>query len=177
LGTIGPPAATTIVPLCDLGRQTTRLEPELLAAVQRVLRSGRFILGPEEEAFTNELAAYVGARFAVGVASCTDALVLALKAAGLRPGGRVLTTPFSFFATAEAIVLAGGEPVFCDIDPVTYNLDLAKARAVLDGESPSHLRIGITPETIQAILPVHLFGHPAEIVELRALADSRGSSS
>lgn len=165
---------TDHVASCDLIRQTEALEPELMAAVTRVLRSGRYILGQEEESFTTELAHLLGSEHAVGVASGTDALVLALKAAGLRPGGKVLTTPFSFFATSEAIVLAGGTPVFCDIDPNTFNIDPAAVEAVLRGTSLVHRRLGVDPDDIQAIVPVHLFGHPAQTLALRALADARG---
>lgn len=165
-------SATAAVPLCDLDRQTAELEPQLLEAVQRVLRSGRFILGPEEAAFTTELADYLGAGHAVGVASGTDALTLALRAAGVRPGDHVITTPFTFFATAEAIVLAGAKPVFADIDPVTYNIDTAAVQAIVDGSSSVHGRLGIPHGEIAAVLPVHLFGHPADMSGIGELAAS-----
>jgi len=161
-----PTEHVTSVPLCDLSRQTALLEPLLLEATQRVLRSGRFILGPEEAAFTTELAHHAGARRAVGVASGTDALVLALRAAGVRPGDRVITTPFSFFATAEAILIAGGHPVFADIDPVTFTVDPVAVQAILRDKSTMHRRVGVRPDDVTALVPVHLFGHPADVPAL-----------
>jgi dTDP-4-amino-4,6-dideoxygalactose transaminase len=152
------------LPLCDLERQARALEPELLEAAGRVLRSGRYILGPEGDAFAVEVAKYLGVRHAIGVANGTDALTLALLAVGVGPGDRVLTSPFTFFGTAEAIIRAGAEPVFADIDPETYNVDADTVAAALP-------RIGATPP-IKAIVPVHLFGQSADSEGIRALADS-----
>ena len=111
------------VPMLDLHRQYEQVQAEVLAAVERVCASQHYILGPEVEALERELAAFCGARDAVGCASGTDALWLALAAVGVQAGDQVLTTPFSFFASASAIVRAGGRPVFADIDPLTFNLD------------------------------------------------------
>src|SRR6266849_2271454 len=111
------------VPLLDLQRQYEHVRAEVLAAVGRVCASQHYILGPEVEAFEREIADFCGARDAVGCASGTDALWLALVASGVQPGDQVITTPFSFFACASAIVRAGATPVFSDIDPLTFNLD------------------------------------------------------
>lgn len=126
-------------------------DAELGAAFTRVLASRQFILGAEVGAFESELAHYLDTAFAVGVSSGTDALVCALLALDIGPGDEVVTTPFTFIATAEAIARVGARPVFADIDPVTLNLDPA--------------RLVRTPRT-RAVIPVHLFGHPAELASL-----------
>ena len=138
------------VPLFSARESHAPLEPALAAAFARVLQSGRFVLGDEVAAFERELAAWleVDADRVVGVSSGSDALVAALLALDVGAGAEVVTTPFTFVATAEAIARVGARPVFADIDPVTLNLDPAAARAA------------ITPRT-QAVIPVHLFGHPA----------------
>lgn len=146
------------VALCDLARQAAALRPELEAAAARVLASGAYVLGAEVEAFEREVAAFVGAPHAVGVASGTDALELALRAVGVGPGDEVLTTPFTFFATVSAILGCGAVPVFADVDPATLLLDPAAAAAVL-ARRPR----------VRAIVPVHLYGHPAAVDELAAL--------
>ena len=164
------------VPLCDLKRQAESLKPELMAAVERVLMSGRYILGDEVEAFEQEVGAYLGADYAIGVASGTDALWLSLKALGIGPGDKVLTTPFTFFATASAILNTGAEPVFVDIDPDAFNLDPDQVRQVLHGTSRVHRRLSIRPDTIKAMMPVHLYGQSADMNPLRAIADEYGLS-
>lgn len=126
-------------------------DAELRAAFARVLESGQFILGAEVSAFERELAVYLGSAHAVGVSSGSDALVSALLALDVGPGAEVVTTPFTFVATAEAILRVGARPVFADIDPVTLSLD------------PSCVRVG--PRT-RALVPVHLFGHPAPLPDL-----------
>ncbi len=151
---------TAKIPMVDLEQQTQALWPELERAVLGVLRSGRFILGPNVEAFEREAAAFLGVRFAIGVGSGTDALVLGLRALGIGPGHEVIVPSFTFFATAEAVSLVGATPVFGEIDPVTFCLDPASARALL------------TPRT-RAIVPVHLFGHPADMLALRELVRGR----
>src|SRR5271168_1458377 len=113
------------VPMLDLSRQYARLRPEILAAVETVCASSHYIGGEGVAGFEGELAAFTGAAEAVGCSSGTDALWLALVAAGVQPGDAVVTTPFSFFASASAIVRAGARPVFADIDPLTFNLDPA----------------------------------------------------
>ena len=149
------------VPLLDLKGEVDALEGELNAAFQRVMRSGQFILGPEVEALEREVATYLGASHAVGVNSGTDALVIALRALGVGPGDEVITTPFSFFATAESVCQVGATPIFCDVDPDSFNLDPARVEA----------KIG--PRT-KALLPVHLYGRPAEMAALNLLAERHG---
>jgi dTDP-4-amino-4,6-dideoxygalactose transaminase len=154
-----PPHA---VPMLDLQRQYSRIGAEVLAAVERVCASQHYILGSEVEEFERELADFCGTGDAVGCASGTDALWLALAAAGVQPGEQVLTTPFSFFASASAIVRAGARPVFVDIDPRTFNLDPVQVE--------SFLRHG-KRDTLRALLPVHLYGQCADMDSLGRLAD------
>jgi dTDP-4-amino-4,6-dideoxygalactose transaminase len=141
------------IPHVDVKAQYAPLIPELEAAFARTLASGRFILGPEVEAFEREAAAALGAAHAVGVGNGTDALVLVLEALGIGAGDEVVCPAFTFFATAEAIARVGATPVFADIDPVTLNLDPSDVEG----------RIG---ERTKAIMPVHLFGRPAPLDEL-----------
>src|SRR5262249_11324035 len=119
-------AVTRKIPMVDLSEQTDRLWPELEKAVHDVLRSGRFILGPNVEAFEREAAVALGARYGVGVGSGTDALVLGLRALGVGPGDEVIVPSFTFFATAEAVSLIGAKPVFVDIEPTTFCLEPEK---------------------------------------------------
>ena len=151
------------VPLTDLKAQYESIKEEIDAAIYRVIEQGQFILGPEVEAFEEEMALYCGTRFAVGVASGTDALHLALLACGVKPGDEVITTPFTFIATAGAITRCDAIPVFVDIDPRTYNIDAVQ------------IEPKITPKT-RAIIPVHLYGQPADmeaVVELGKRYDIR----
>ncbi len=148
--------------MLDLSRQYQQIAPEILAAVERVCASQHYILGEEVEAFEREIAAFCGAHDSVGCASGTDALWLALAAAGVQSGDEVLTTPFSFFASASAIVRAGARPVFVDIDPETLNLDPAQVESFLRGPRRDKLR---------ALLPVHLYGQCADMDSLQRLAD------
>jgi dTDP-4-amino-4,6-dideoxygalactose transaminase len=150
-----------MIPLLDLKAQYRSIKPELDAAVLRVLEGAQFILGPEVAAFEKEFAAYCGAGDAIGVNSGTSALHLALVAAGIGPGDEVITVPFSFIATAAAIVYTGATPVFVDIDPVTFNIDVSRIEAA------------ITPRT-KAIMPVHLFGHPADMDPILEIARRYG---
>jgi dTDP-4-amino-4,6-dideoxygalactose transaminase len=149
------------VPMLDLGRQYAHIREEVLAAIDRVCSSQHFILGEEVEGLERELAAFCGAREAVGCASGTDALWLALLAVGVQPGDSVLTTAFSFFASASAIVRAGARPVLLDVDPHTLNLDPAQVAAHLRAGKSTHLR---------ALLPVHLYGQCADMDALAQLA-------
>jgi dTDP-4-amino-4,6-dideoxygalactose transaminase len=144
----------------ELTRQNARLEREVVEALTRVVRSGHFILGDEVTAFEQEIAARCGTAYGIGVANGSDALHLALLACGVGPGDEVLTTPFSFFATAGAIARAGARPVFCDIDPETYNI------------APHEVERAVTTRT-RAIIPVHLFGQPADMAPLQQLAQER----
>ncbi|MGZ7071633.1 MAG: DegT/DnrJ/EryC1/StrS family aminotransferase [Candidatus Angelobacter sp.] len=145
----------------DLGRQFEQIRSEVMQAVTHVLETQRFVLGPEVEQLEKEISNYLGCRFAVACASGTDALILALLAAGIGPGDEVITTPFTFVATASAITRAGATPVFADIDPGTYNLD------------PEKLSGAISPKT-RAIIPVHLFGLAAEMQPIMDLARQHG---
>lgn len=149
------------IPILDLTPEVEELWDDLMAAIARVLRSGQFILGPEVEAFEREVAEYLGVKHAIGVNSGTDALVIGLRALGVGPGDEVITTPFTFFATAEAISLVGATPVFVDIDPRTFNIN------------PELIPPAITPRT-KAILPVHLYGRPAEMDSILAIAEEYG---
>lgn len=178
-----PPDATSFstkpVPLLDFSRQYRVIKDEILAALERVCDSQRFILGPEVEALENEIAALTRSKFAVGCASGTDALWLALVAAGVRPGDRVITTPFSFFASASSIVRAGAEPVFVDISPDTLNIAPEEIQHALErkGSSQSPGRRGkraararTRQKKIAAVLPVHLYGQCADMTSLQEIA-------
>ena len=137
------------VPVLDLGTELEELWGELSSEALRVLRSGRFVLGPDVEAFEGEAAEYLGVRHAVGLNSGTDALVIGLRTLGIEPGDEVVTTPFTFFATAEAISLIGATPVFADIEADSFNLD------------PASFEAAVTERT-RAVIPVHLFGRPVD---------------
>jgi dTDP-4-amino-4,6-dideoxygalactose transaminase len=147
------------VPLLDLRRQYDGIREEVLAAIARVCDSQSFILGPEVEALETEIAAVTGAACAVGCASGTEALWLALVAAGVKPGDSVITTAFSFFASASAIVRAGATPFFVDVDPDTLNLDATLVGNLLRAGKSAARR----PDKIRAVLPVHLFGQCADM--------------
>jgi dTDP-4-amino-4,6-dideoxygalactose transaminase len=151
----------TQIPMVDLQIQYQQLKGEIDRAIAGVLDTSYYILGPHGQSFEAEAAAYLGVKHAVGVSSGTDALHLALRAAGLGPGDEVITSPFTFIATAEAVAYVGATPVFVDIDPQTFNLD------------PELARKAITAKT-RAILPVHLFGQPADLAPLKQLCDEHG---
>lgn len=149
------------VPLIDVALQNGPLKEELEAAFAKVLASGYFILGPELEGLERELAEQLGVKHAIGVSSGTDALLLAFMALGLGPGDEVLCPGFTFFATAGCIARTGARPVFTDVCPVCFNIDLESARAKLT-------------ERTKAIVPVHLFGQAAEMDGVMALAKEHG---
>ena len=153
------------VPMLDLQRQYQQIRADILAAVERVCSSQQFILGPEVEALEREIAALTGAASAAGCASGTEALWLALVAAGVRPGDSVITTAFSFFASASAIVRAGATPVFVDVDPGTLNLDAT----LVDRQLRATQR-----ENLRAILPVHLYGQCADMDAFDRIAQEFG---
>jgi dTDP-4-amino-4,6-dideoxygalactose transaminase len=149
------------VPLCDLSAQHERLRGAIREAFDSVLRSQAFILGPQVEELECRLAEYCGARFAIGCSSGSDALLLALMALDIQPGDEVITSPYTFFATAGAIARLGAKPVFVDIRPDDFNIDASRvARAV-------------GPRT-RAIIPVHLFGQPAEMDSILEIAEKYG---
>jgi dTDP-4-amino-4,6-dideoxygalactose transaminase len=151
-------ATKETVPMLDLNDEVNELWDELNTAIQGVLRSGQFIMGPDVAAFEKEVAAYLGVKHAIGVNSGTDALVIGLRALGIGAGDEVLTTPFSFFATAEAISNVGAKPVFVDIEENSFNLD------------PEKIEEKITPRT-KAIMPVHLYGNPAAMTKIMDIAE------
>ena len=151
------------VPLLDLRAQFQKIRTEALSAMERIAESQQFILGDEVRQFEAEIADYCGSQFAVGCASGSDALRLALMAYGIGSGDEVLTVPYTFFATASAIHLCGARIVFVDVDANTFNIDIAQAARVLERHP-----------NIKAILPVHLFGGCADMDPLCALAKDRG---
>lgn len=145
------------IPLVDLKAQYDTIRSEVDAAIQQVLDQGQFILGPEVQAFEEEIADYCGTKFALGVASGTDALRLALLACGVGPADEVITTPFTFVATVETIIQCGATPIFVDINPKTYNID------------PAQIKERITSRT-KVILPVHLYGQAVDMDPILELA-------
>jgi dTDP-4-amino-4,6-dideoxygalactose transaminase len=147
-----------LFPLLDLKAQFASIRDEIMSAVARVMESQQFILGPEVQSFENELAVLVGARSAVGCASGSDALLLSLLALGIAPGDEVITTPFTFVATAGAVARVGAIPVFVDIEGETFNID------------PNLIKAAITERT-RAIIPVHLFGLAANLEPILQLAE------
>ncbi len=149
------------VPLLDLNAQYAGIEAQVVQAIADVVRSKQFIMGPQIPALEAKLAEYCGTQFALGVSSGTDALVLALMALNIGPGDEVITTPFSFFATAGSIARVGATPVFVDIDPATFNID------------GNRIEAKITPRT-KAIMPVHLFGQMADMDPIMAIAARHG---
>ena len=149
------------IPMVDLKGQYQDLKEEIDPAILQALGETRFILGPNVQAFDEEVAAYLGVRHAISCANGTDALHLALLAAGIGPGDEVITTAFTFIATAEAIRYVGAIPVFVDIDAQSLNIDTSLIRAAINDKT-------------RAILPVHLFGQPANMSEIQALAGEFG---
>jgi len=149
------------VPLLDLKAQFAPLRDEILPRIEELIDAQMFVLGEPVASFERALANYTGAKHAIGCASGTDALILALAASDVGPGDQVLTTPFSFFSTASCSYKVGARPLFCDIDPETFNIDVDAADAAMNSN-------------VKAILPVHLFGQCADLVAFGELADRHG---
>jgi dTDP-4-amino-4,6-dideoxygalactose transaminase len=158
---VGGGANPMKIPLFDLVAQYQSIRDEIEQTIQGVLESGVFILGPNVAAFEAEIAAYLGVRYAVGVASGTDALLLTLRAYGVGPGDEVIVPAYTFFATAEVVSQVGATPVFVDIDPRTYCLDVKQLEAKISART-------------KAIIPVHLYGHPADMAPILELAKKHG---
>ena len=151
------------IPLLDLQAQYARIQPEIEREVRRVFESQRFIMGPDVERLEREIAAYCGAKHGIGCASGSDAILLALRALGVGPGDEVLTVPYTFFATAGYVVHTGAQPVFVDVEPDTFNMDVSLIGKVLDRHPK-----------VKAIMPVHLFGACADMDPLLEIARERG---
>ena len=149
------------IPILDLKRQYASIKSETELALKRIIEKQDFVLGEDVHNLEKEIAAYCNTKYAVGVASGTDALILSLKALGIKDGDEVITTPFTFFATAEAVSIVGARPVFVDIEPRTYNID------------PSLIEKKITSST-KAIIPVHLYGQCADMGPIKTLAKRHG---
>lgn len=146
-----------MIPLVDLSAQYFSIKSEIDAAISGVLETGQFILGPNLLAFESEIARYLGVKHAVGVASGTDALVIALRSAGIGPGDEVIVPAFTFFATIGAVLLVGATPIFVDISPDTYCIDTRQIANKMSTKT-------------KAIIPVHLYGHPADMTRLLEIA-------
>lgn len=146
-----------MIPMVDLGKQFGEIREEIFLMMSAILESSQYILGPKVREFEGKMAEYTGVSQAIGVASGTDALHLAVESLDIGDGDEVITTPFTFFATAEAIVYTGAKPVFADIELDTFNMDYSK------------IEEKITPRT-KAILPVHLFGHPCDMEKIMEIA-------
>lgn len=165
------------IPALDLKAQYRTLKPQIDAAIQRVMDSQYFILGPEVTAFEQRLAEYVGSRHAIGVASGSDALLIALMALGVGSGDEVITTPYTFFATAGSIARLGAKPVYVDIEPRSFNLDPDQVADYLRGKHSllnDRGRFDHDPGRVKAMIPVHLYGQCADMSPLLGLARDRG---
>ena len=158
------------IPLLDLQAQYDSIASELEAAALGLMRSGQFIMGEAVTQFESDIAAYLGVEHALGCASGSDALLLALMALDIGPGDAVITSPFTFFATGGAIARLGATPVFTDIRPADFNLDPAGVRRFLDGSDIRYHALGVRPEQVKAIIPVHLYGQMANMEEFLAIS-------
>jgi dTDP-4-amino-4,6-dideoxygalactose transaminase len=162
------------VPLLDLHAQYQSIKGEVKAAIDEVLESQYFIMGNTVKNFEQEIAEYCNVEHAFGCASGSDALLLALMAIDIQPGEYVITTPFTFFATAGAISRLGAIPIYADIDPVTFNIDPVQVEEILNGNHPVNKKLAINPQKIRAIIPVHLYGQMANMEAITKLAKANG---
>lgn len=162
---------STQIPLLDLEAQYESLKPEIRSAIDNVLDSQAFIMGDAVKEFEEEVRQYCEAEHAFGCASGSDALLLSLMAMDIQPGDYVITSPFTFFATAGAISRLGAIPVFIDIDPESFNIDPVKVRAFLEGKDVLSKRLKPNPDKIKAIIPVHLYGQMADMEPIMELAN------
>ena len=158
------------IPLLDLQAQYNSIASELEAATLELMRSGQFIMGHTIAQFESDIGKYLGGQHAIGCASGSDALLLALMALDIGPGDAVITTHFSFFATGGAIARLGATPVFMDIRPIDFNLGPTGVRRFLKGMDTRYVALGVRPEQVKAIIPVHLYGQMAEIEEFLAIS-------
>ena len=174
--TTAPKPAQMQVPLLDLKLQYEPLAAEIQAVIQKICASQHFILGPAVKELEVAVAAYSRCRFAVGVSSGTDALLLALMALEIGTGDAVITSPFTFFATAGTVARTGATPVFCDIDPVTFNLSAKAVQAYIDNHCERRDGTLFTRkgERVKALMPVHLYGQMADMPALMEIAQSNG---
>jgi dTDP-4-amino-4,6-dideoxygalactose transaminase len=158
------------IPLLDLQAQYDGIANELESAALQLMRSGQFIMGDAVAQFESDIAGYLGVEHAIGCASGSDALLMALMALEIGPGDAVITSPFTFFATGGAIARLGATPVFLDIRPADFNLDPAGVRRFLEGSDTRYQALGVRPEQVKAIIPVHLYGQMADIEEFLAIS-------
>ena len=158
------------IPLLDLQAQYDSIASELEAAALGLMRSGQFIMGEAVAQFESDIAAYLGVEHALGCASGSDALLLALMALDIGPGDAVITSPFTFFATGGAITRLGATPVFMDIRPADFNLDPAGVQRFLEGSDTRYQALGVRPEQVKAIIPVHLYGQMADMEDFLAMS-------
>ena len=175
MSVVTPREVAPSVPLLDLRAQHAAIQDQLFEAIRTVCDSQKFILGPHVESLEQQIAGYSRCRFAVGVSSGTDALLVALMALGVGPGDEVITTPYTFFATGGTVARLGARPIFCDIDPVTFNLSPATvANFVRENCTLQHGRLvnHRTGGTVKVLMPVHLFGQMADMDALMEFARS-----
>src|SRR5450631_571673 len=171
------PAPTMQVPLLDLKLQYQGLKSQIQSAIEKVCASQHFILGPAVRELESKVAAYSQCRYGIGVSSGTDALLVALMALEIGAGDEVITSPLTFFATAGTIARAGARPLFCDIDPLTFNLSPAAVQAFIDNHcvaEAGRLVNRATGGRIRAMMPVHLYGQCADMDPLMAIARRHG---
>ncbi|MGA3209012.1 MAG: DegT/DnrJ/EryC1/StrS family aminotransferase [Syntrophales bacterium] len=172
----------THIPMLDLKREYEYMKADIDAAIARCLDHQKWILGPEVKEFEDKVAEYLNVEYCIGTSSGTDALVLALRALAIKTKGQeyfdrsdlIITTPFTFTATGDAILRAGATPLFVDIDPATFNLDPERIRECLQASALSLSPSAVSPSKVVGILPVHLYGQPCQMDEIMSIADENG---